>query len=342
MAAEGLQGRVVEIGFGSGLNVPHYPPDLEIVLAVEPSPVALHMAAPRIGASPVPVSHVGLDGQDLPLLDASCDAALVTFTLCTVPDPQQVLSELRRVVRPGGTVHFVEHGLSPETGVAKWQHRLEPLRCRPAGGCHLTRDPMLLVEQAGLVLRQHEQGYVQRPEALELAHFRRGHHAGLTDAADSEIEGGRMTGLIERHVAGAGDLEGDRPPEATVLDGAGKPCALRGELGHRLLEVIAHERDLVVLVSGIGGMDAELGRTGTEDQPPVVGIHVRPAEHIDEERSGRIRILRVHEHVNTGDHCCTLGSRRPRCSLGQGPSSSPSSAVSTWPSWWRRQLSSDG
>ena len=164
MAAEGLQGRIVEIGFGSGLNVPHYPPDLEIVLAVEPSPVALHMAAARISASPVPVSHVGLDGQHLPLLDASCDAALVTFTLCTVPDPKQVLSELRRVVRPGGTVHFVEHGLSPETGVAQWQHRLEPLRCRPAGGCHLTRDPMLLVEDAGLVLQQHEQGYAPGPK----------------------------------------------------------------------------------------------------------------------------------------------------------------------------------
>jgi SAM-dependent methyltransferase len=163
-AAGSLRGRVVEVGFGSGLNVPHYPPDLEVVLAIEPSALALRMAAGRIDASPVPVSPIGPDGRDIPLLDASCDAALVTFTLCTVPDPQRVLSELRRVLRPGGRVHFVEHGLSPEPGVAKWQRRLEPLRCRPAGGCHLTRDPMLLVEKAGFVREQQEQGYAPGPK----------------------------------------------------------------------------------------------------------------------------------------------------------------------------------
>jgi SAM-dependent methyltransferase len=164
LAADGLRGRVVEIGFGSGLNVPYYPPDLDVVLAVEPSALALRLAAPRIEASPVSVSHIGLDGRDIPLLDASCDTALVTFTLCTVPDPQQVLSEVRRVLRPGGTVHFVEHGLSPDAGLAKWQHRVEPLRCRPAGGCHLTRDPTLLVEKAGFVMQQEEQGYTSGPK----------------------------------------------------------------------------------------------------------------------------------------------------------------------------------
>jgi ubiquinone/menaquinone biosynthesis C-methylase UbiE len=163
-AAAGLRGRVVEIGFGSGLNVPHYPADLEVVLAVEPSALALRLAEPRIVASPVAVSQIGLDGQDIPLLDASCDAALVTFTLCTVPDPQQVLSEVRRVLRPGGTVHFVEHGLSPEAGVAKWQHRIEPLRCKLAGGCHLTRDPTMLVEKAGFVMQRKEQGYASGPK----------------------------------------------------------------------------------------------------------------------------------------------------------------------------------
>jgi ubiquinone/menaquinone biosynthesis C-methylase UbiE len=164
LATDGLHGRVVEIGFGSGLNVPHYPPDLEVVFAVEPSAVALRQAEPRIAASPVPVSHIGLDGQDIPLLDASCDAALVTFALCTVPDAQQALSEVRRVLRPGGTVHFVEHGLSPEPGLAKWQHRIEPLRCRPAGGCHLTRDPTMLVGQAGFVMQQLEKGSAGGPK----------------------------------------------------------------------------------------------------------------------------------------------------------------------------------
>jgi ubiquinone/menaquinone biosynthesis C-methylase UbiE len=163
-AAEGLTGRVVEIGFGSGLNVPHYPADVGEVLAVEPALVARRLARRRIAASTVPVEHVGLDGQQIPLDDASCDAALFTFTLCTVPDPEQALSELRRVVRPGGTVHFLEHGLSPEAGVAKWQHRIEPVQRRLADGCHLTRDPTALMERAGLVMERNEQRYARGPK----------------------------------------------------------------------------------------------------------------------------------------------------------------------------------
>jgi len=163
-AAGGLRGRVVEIGFGSGLNVPHYPPDVQVILAVEPASLARRMAERRIAASPVPVEHIGLDGQDIPLDDASCDAALFTFTLCTVPNPEQALTELRRVLRPGGTVHFVEHGLSPEPGVAKWQHRIEPLQRRLADGCHLTRDPTTLVERAGFVMERNEQRYSRGPK----------------------------------------------------------------------------------------------------------------------------------------------------------------------------------
>lgn len=163
-AVEGLAGRVVEIGFGSGLNVPHYPPDVDTVLAVEPAVVARRLAERRTAASPVRVEHVGLDGQHIPLDDASCDAALFTFTLCTVPDPEQALSELRRVVRPGGTVHFLEHGLSPEAGVAKWQHRIEPVQRRLADGCHLTRDPTELVGRAGFVMERNEQRYARGPK----------------------------------------------------------------------------------------------------------------------------------------------------------------------------------
>ena len=163
-AVEGLSGRVVEVGFGSGLNVPHYPDAVEVVLAVEPAAVARRRAGPRISASPVRVEHVGLDGQDIPLDDASCDAALVTFTLCTVPDPALALSEVRRVLRPGGTVHFLEHGRSPEAGVARWQHRLEPVQRRIADGCHLTRVPTALVEGAGFVMRHNEQRYVRGPK----------------------------------------------------------------------------------------------------------------------------------------------------------------------------------
>ena len=162
--AEGLSGRVVEIGFGSGLNLPHYPPEVQDVLADVPAHVARQRAERRIRAAAARVEHVGLDGQKLPLEDASCDAALCTFTLCTVPDPSLALGELLRVLKPAGTVHFLEHGLSPDPGVAKWQHRIEPIQRRLADGCHLTRDPSALVEQAGFVMQRNEQRYVQGPK----------------------------------------------------------------------------------------------------------------------------------------------------------------------------------
>ena len=161
---EGLSGRVVEIGFGSGLNLPHYPPEVQTVLAVEPADVARRRAERRIRDAAVSVEHVGLDGQELPIDDASCDAALCTFTLCTVPDPSRALAELRRVLKPAGTVHFLEHGLSPDPAVAKWQHRFEPIQQTVADGCHLTRDPSSLVERAGFVIQRNEQRYVQGPK----------------------------------------------------------------------------------------------------------------------------------------------------------------------------------
>ena len=110
----GLSGRVVEIGFGSGLNVAHYPPEVEEVMAVEPAQLARRLAARRAGAGTVPVHHIGLDGHAIPLADASCDAALSTFTLCTVADPAKALAELRRVLRNEGCFHFLEHGIAPE------------------------------------------------------------------------------------------------------------------------------------------------------------------------------------------------------------------------------------
>jgi SAM-dependent methyltransferase len=163
-AAEGLSGRVVEVGFGSGLNVPHYPPAVDVVLAVEPAVVARRLADRRIRQTRVRVEHVGPDGQEIPLEDASCDAALFTFTLCTVPDPSRALAEVRRVLRPGGAVHFLEHGLAPDPRVARWQRRLEPLQRRIADGCRLTRDASALVQGAGFVMRRNEQRYVRGPK----------------------------------------------------------------------------------------------------------------------------------------------------------------------------------
>lgn len=159
----GLAGRVVEIGFGSGLNLEHYPPEVEMVLAVEPANVARRLAAKRAGAATVPVRHIGLDGQAIALPGSHCDAALSTFTLCTVTDPDQVLAELRRVLRGDGRFHFLEHGIAPETSVAKWQRRLEPWQRRLADGCHLTRDTLSLVRQAGFIVEHYEQGYANGP-----------------------------------------------------------------------------------------------------------------------------------------------------------------------------------
>ena len=160
----GLVGRVVEIGFGSGLNLKHYPPEVEMVLAVEPVKLARRLAARRAGAGTVPVRHIGLDGQAIPLADASCDAALSTFTLCTVADPDKVLAELRRVLRGEGRFHFLEHGIAPEASVAKWQRRFEPWQRRLADGCHLTRDTLALVGQAGFVVEHYEQRYAAGPK----------------------------------------------------------------------------------------------------------------------------------------------------------------------------------
>ena len=152
--ASGLTGDVLEVGFGSGLNVPYYPSEVDRVLAVDPAVVGRKLAAGRVSASPVPVEYVGLDGASLPLESATIDHVLVTWTLCTIPEVDDALDEVHRVLRPGGQLHFVEHGLSPDLGVAKWQHRLTPLQRRVAGGCHLNRPIDRLIEGAGFAVTQ--------------------------------------------------------------------------------------------------------------------------------------------------------------------------------------------
>ena len=156
---EGLEGDVVELGFGSGLNVPFYPAAVKRVAAVEPADVGWKLAEKRLRATSVPVERSGLDGQSLPFADNSYDAALSTWTLCTIPDVATALSEVRRVLKPGGTLHFVEHGLAPDARVRRWQHRFEPMQKKVFGGCHLTRPVVDLLTAAGFTITDLDEFY---------------------------------------------------------------------------------------------------------------------------------------------------------------------------------------
>ena len=162
----GLAGEVIEIGFGSGLNVPHYPATITRVRAVDPATVGRDLAATRIAARTVPVEFVGTDAQALAADDESADFVLSTWTLCSVPDPGRALAEAYRVLRPGGALRFVEHGRSPDPRVARVQRRLTPLHRRVVGGCHLDRPIADLVAGAGFRLDRLENYYFHRPRAV--------------------------------------------------------------------------------------------------------------------------------------------------------------------------------
>jgi ubiquinone/menaquinone biosynthesis C-methylase UbiE len=162
----GVDGEVLEVGFGSGRNVPFYPATTTRVRAVDPAIVGRKLAAKRVAASPVPVEYVGLEGEALPLPDESVDHVLTTWTLCTIPDVDRALLEIRRVLRPGGLLHFLEHGRSPDPKVKAWQDRLTPLQRRLFGGCHLNRPIDDLVRGAGLDVTTLENYYLRGPKSL--------------------------------------------------------------------------------------------------------------------------------------------------------------------------------
>jgi len=162
LAVSGLSGDVLEVGFGSGLNLSYLPAAVKRVLAVEPSERARKIAQKRIDRARCEVQFVGLDAQGLALPDASVDAALSTFTLCTIPDVPAALREILRVLKPGGRLFVLEHGRAPDQGVARWQDRLNGVQKAIAGGCHINRDMRALLSAAGFDASGLESAYFEQ------------------------------------------------------------------------------------------------------------------------------------------------------------------------------------
>lgn len=165
-ATAGLSGDVLEVGFGSGRNVPYLPGEVTRLRAVEPAMVGRKLAAGRVAARGLPVDYVGLDGAELPLEDGSVDHVLSTWTLCTIADIDAAMAEIHRVLRPGGTLHFLEHGRSPVHGVRRWQDRLTPIQKRIFGGCHLNRAIDELVTTSGLEIASLDTFSMKGPKTM--------------------------------------------------------------------------------------------------------------------------------------------------------------------------------
>lgn len=157
------EGRVLEIGIGSGLNLPLYGGRVASVIGLEPSSELLNMARPRAEAATVPITLLDASAETIPLDSGSIDTVVTTWTLCTIPNAPQALGEMRRVLRPGGALLFVEHGRAPEPGVARWQDRLDRLWSRLAGGCHLNRKMDDLISGNGFRIDALENARIPGP-----------------------------------------------------------------------------------------------------------------------------------------------------------------------------------
>ena len=159
-------GRVLEIGVGSGLNFPLYGKQVELLYGIDPSPRLLAIARRRATASGVPVELLLGSATAIPLSDNAVDTVVMTWTLCSIPDPLAALREMRRVLKPDGNLCFVEHGLSPEPSVEHWQHRITPAWRRVAGGCHLDRKIDELIRLAGFNLTNLQVEYAPGPRTM--------------------------------------------------------------------------------------------------------------------------------------------------------------------------------
>jgi ubiquinone/menaquinone biosynthesis C-methylase UbiE len=167
------RGRILEIGFGTGRNLPHYPPHVRRIEALDPEVAFDRYVRPRLDHAVVEVEFQHLDAARLPYAADSFDTVVSTLTLCSIPDVAGALDEIHRVLKRGGRLLFLEHGLAPDPGVQRWQRRLEPLQQKLAGGCHLTRDASQLVTNAGLRIERADQYYL-RPFPRCFAYFTEG------------------------------------------------------------------------------------------------------------------------------------------------------------------------
>lgn len=159
-------GRVLEVGIGSALNVPFYGPKVESLYAVDPSLELWRLARRRIEAAAFPIEFLAASAERIPREDGTFDCAVTTWTLCTIPNTGRALKEMKRVLKPGGMLIFVEHGWAPDRGVQAWQNRLNPLWKRIAGGCNMQRKIDELVTEAGFRVTQLERAYGSGPRPL--------------------------------------------------------------------------------------------------------------------------------------------------------------------------------
>jgi ubiquinone/menaquinone biosynthesis C-methylase UbiE len=161
------EGRVLEIGIGTGLNLPHYDhARVRQIIGLDPGTEMHRLARKRLAQTGLQLELVGLSAERIPYDDASFDTVLVTYSLCTIPDPVAALCEMRRVLKPGGRLVFCEHGRAPEASVQRWQDRLTPLWSKFAGGCHLNRDIPALLAEAGFRSADLQQMYLPGPRPL--------------------------------------------------------------------------------------------------------------------------------------------------------------------------------
>ena len=154
-------GTVLEVGMGSGANLPFYEPNkVDLIYGLEPSEGMRALARPAVQASRLNVEIIDLPGEQIPLADDSIDCVLLTYTLCTIPDRPTALAQMRRVLKPGGQLIFCEHGLAPDQSTANWQRRIEPLWSKLAGGCHVTIPMPQVIHAAGFVIESLDEMYL--------------------------------------------------------------------------------------------------------------------------------------------------------------------------------------